>query len=165
MAPIAFIRARDCSKKKAYGSSWGSRALDILIALTRHPGQLVSTRELITQVWRAVVVSPVALRVQMNALRKALGDGRNGVRYISNVAGMGYCFVAAIRVTSHAAQRAVACEADTVAASRVLELEQRIQELQQMLGEKTLEYETLRQHVGVQSRARALPWSAVAVTP
>src|ERR1700740_617165 len=29
----------------------------------------------------------------MAALRKGLGDGRDGARYISNISGRGYCFV------------------------------------------------------------------------
>src|SRR6202163_3157560 len=32
----------------------------------------------------------------MAALRKALGDGRDGARYISNISGRGYCFVAPV---------------------------------------------------------------------
>jgi hypothetical protein len=34
--------------------------------------------------------------VHIANLRKALGDGRDGARYIANVPGRGYCFVAAI---------------------------------------------------------------------
>jgi len=33
----------------------------------------------------------------MTALRKALGDGQSGARYVANVSGPGYCFVAPIR--------------------------------------------------------------------
>jgi predicted ATPase len=43
-----------------------------------------------------VTVEEVNLRYQMSILRKALGDGRDGARYVSNVAGRGYCFVAPI---------------------------------------------------------------------
>src|ERR1700739_1062468 len=32
----------------------------------------------------------------MATLRKTLGDGRDGARYVSNVVGRGYCFVAPI---------------------------------------------------------------------
>ncbi len=67
----------------------GDRALDILIALVERPGELVSQRELTTRVWRDLVVSPGNLRVHMSALRKALGDGENGARYIENVRGHG----------------------------------------------------------------------------
>jgi predicted ATPase/DNA-binding winged helix-turn-helix (wHTH) protein len=74
----------------------GDRALDILIVLVEHAGEIVSQRELISRVWRGLVVSPGNLRVHMSALRKALGDGEDGARYIENVTGQGYCFVAQI---------------------------------------------------------------------
>src|SRR5258708_24473723 len=47
-------------------------------------------------VWWDVTVGEANLRFQMAALRKALGDGRDGARYISNISGRGYCFVAPV---------------------------------------------------------------------
>jgi predicted ATPase/DNA-binding winged helix-turn-helix (wHTH) protein len=80
----------------------GDRALDLLIVLVEHAGEVVSHRELIAQVWRDLVVSPGNLRVHMSALRKALGDGEGGARYIENVTGQGYCFVAPVKRTGNA---------------------------------------------------------------
>ncbi|MEI9981860.1 MAG: hypothetical protein WDN69_00760 [Aliidongia sp.] len=40
------------------------------------------------------------LRFQMRKLRKALGDGKDGNRYISTIAGRGYCFVAPLSRSS-----------------------------------------------------------------
>src|SRR5580693_1218033 len=74
----------------------GGRALDILIALAERAGEVVTHKELISTVWPDVTVEEANLRFQMSALRKALGDGRGGARYVSNVAGRGYCFVASI---------------------------------------------------------------------
>ena len=74
----------------------GGRALDILIALVERAGEVVTHRELISSVWPDVTVEDANLRFQMAALRKALGEGRDGARYVSNVAGRGYCFVAPI---------------------------------------------------------------------
>jgi predicted ATPase/DNA-binding winged helix-turn-helix (wHTH) protein len=74
----------------------GGRALDILIALAERPGEVVPQRELINRVWPGVNVEAANLRVHISALRKALGDGRDGARYISSIAGRGYCFVAPI---------------------------------------------------------------------
>jgi predicted ATPase/DNA-binding winged helix-turn-helix (wHTH) protein len=74
----------------------GGRALDVLIALTERAGELVSYRELISIAWPNVTVDEANLRVQIATLRKALGDGDDGARYISNVAGRGYCFVAPV---------------------------------------------------------------------
>src|SRR5437879_2376107 len=74
----------------------GGRALDVLIALTERAGDVVSYRELISIAWRNVTVDEANLRVQVATLRKALSDGEHGARYITNVAGRGYCFVAPV---------------------------------------------------------------------
>src|ERR1700726_2427308 len=74
----------------------GGRALDILIALAERPGEIVTRHALISTVWPDVAVEEANLRFQIAALRKALGDGRDGARYISNISGRGYCFVAPV---------------------------------------------------------------------
>jgi DNA-binding winged helix-turn-helix (wHTH) protein len=74
----------------------GGRALDILIALAQRAGEVVTRKDLISTVWPDVTVEDANLRFQMARLRKALGDGRDGARYVSTVAGRGYCFVAPI---------------------------------------------------------------------
>ncbi|WP_425277117.1 ATP-binding protein [Methylocella silvestris] len=79
----------------------GSRALDLLIALTHRGGDVVSARELIAQVWPHAVVEEGNLRVQIAALRKSLGDGVDGGRYVMTVAGRGYAFVAPIQRSMH----------------------------------------------------------------
>ncbi|MGF6485153.1 ATP-binding protein [Paraburkholderia sp. JPY419] len=68
----------------------GSRALDILIVLAEHGGELVSTRQLRDQVWKESVVDDGALRVHVSTLRKALSDGQSESRYIVNDNGRGY---------------------------------------------------------------------------
>jgi predicted ATPase/DNA-binding winged helix-turn-helix (wHTH) protein len=75
----------------------GNRALDILLVLTENAGEVVTHRELLTRVWRNLVVDPSNLRVHVNGLRRALGDGEGKDRYIANVIGQGYSFVAPIR--------------------------------------------------------------------
>ena len=75
----------------------GSRALDILIALIERPGEIVSRRDLIRRVWPNMVVEEANLRVHVWALRKVLCEGDGGTRYIANIPGRGYCFVAPIR--------------------------------------------------------------------
>lgn len=75
----------------------GNRALDILMVLVERAGEIVSHKELMSRVWRGLVVDPGNLRVHMTGLRKALGDGRGQARYIANVSGQGYCFVAPIK--------------------------------------------------------------------
>ncbi|MGY3617819.1 ATP-binding protein [Bradyrhizobium sp. USDA 10063] len=75
----------------------GGRALDILIALLEQAGEVVSHRELVKRAWPDVTVEETSLRVHIAGLRKALGDGRDGARYITNVTGRGYCFVATVQ--------------------------------------------------------------------
>jgi len=72
------------------------RALDLLIVLAAHPNQIISKKDLLATVWPDVVVEEGSLRVHIAALRKALGDGQEGARYISTVPGRGYCFVATV---------------------------------------------------------------------
>ena len=74
----------------------GGRALDILIALTSTPNQIVSKKDLLSRVWPDVIVEEGSLRFHMNGLRKALGDGQGGARYITTLPGRGYCFVAPV---------------------------------------------------------------------
>ncbi|MEH2543529.1 putative ATPase/DNA-binding winged helix-turn-helix (wHTH) protein [Bradyrhizobium sp. AZCC 2262] len=71
----------------------GSRALDILIYLAGRPGEVIAKQELIDHVWPDVTVEDGSIRVHVAAIRKALGDGQFGNRYIANVKGRGYSFV------------------------------------------------------------------------
>jgi predicted ATPase/DNA-binding winged helix-turn-helix (wHTH) protein len=72
----------------------GSRALDILVTLVEEQGKTVRKEELIAHAWPDTIVDDASLRVHIAALRKALGDGRSGNRFIANVPGRGYVFVA-----------------------------------------------------------------------
>jgi len=74
----------------------GARTLDTLIALVARPNEAISKRELMAVVWPDVTVEEGSLRVQIAVLRKALADGKGGARYITTLAGRGYCFVAPI---------------------------------------------------------------------
>ncbi|NGO56006.1 ATP-binding protein [Allomesorhizobium camelthorni] len=75
----------------------GGRALDILIMLVERAGEVISHTDLISRVWPDITVEEANLRVNIAGLRKALGDGRDGARYIANVPGRGYCFVAPVQ--------------------------------------------------------------------
>ena len=77
----------------------GSRALEILIALLERPGELVTKQELMDRVWPNVFVEPANLTVHISALRRALRGGRDGNRFIINIPGRGYRFVASIHVS------------------------------------------------------------------
>jgi len=95
--PFRLFPAARAFEKDGLPLALGDRALDILMVLVEHAGEVVSHRELIARVWRGVIVDPSNLRVHMTSLRRALGDRDGNARYIANVTGQGYCFVANIR--------------------------------------------------------------------
>jgi predicted ATPase/DNA-binding winged helix-turn-helix (wHTH) protein len=74
----------------------GGRALDLLIYLAERPGEVIAKQELIDRVWSDVTVEEGSIRVHVAAIRKALGDGQFGNRYIANVKGRGYSFVGTV---------------------------------------------------------------------
>ncbi len=77
----------------------GSRALDILIALLERPGDLVTRAELMARVWPHTVVVEANLTVHVGALRRALGDGQGGNRYLVTTPGRGYRFVGPVTLS------------------------------------------------------------------
>src|SRR6266446_10884320 len=74
----------------------GGRALDILIYLAERPGEVIAKQELMDRVWSDVTVEEGTIRVHVAAIRKALGDGQFGNRYIANIKGRGYSFVGTV---------------------------------------------------------------------
>jgi DNA-binding winged helix-turn-helix (wHTH) protein len=74
----------------------GSRALEMLIVLLERPGELVTKQELMARVWPNLFVEPANLTVHISALRRRLRDGRDGNRFIINIPGRGYRFVAPV---------------------------------------------------------------------
>src|SRR6266851_4983827 len=75
----------------------GSRAFDILAVLVERAGEVVSKDELISRTWPKTFVEDANLKIQVSALRRALGDGQGGRRYIATIPGRGYNFVAPVR--------------------------------------------------------------------
>ena len=74
----------------------GGRALDIMIYLAERPGEVIAKQELMDHVWSDVTVEEGSLRVHVAAIRKALGDGQFGNRYIATIKGRGYSFVGTV---------------------------------------------------------------------
>jgi DNA-binding winged helix-turn-helix (wHTH) protein len=75
----------------------GSRAFDILAALVERAGEVVGKEQLIARAWPKTFVEESNLKIQVSALRRALGDGQGGNRYVITVPGRGYNFVAPVR--------------------------------------------------------------------
>jgi DNA-binding winged helix-turn-helix (wHTH) protein len=104
----------------------GSRAREILLTLVERAGEVVKKSELMARVWPDTVVEEGTLRVHIAALRKALGDGKSGMRYVENVTGRGYRFIAPltrvddtrptpapqVHAAEHASQRSHRADAD-----------------------------------------------------
>ena len=112
----------------------GARALDILIALVSTPSEVIGKKDLLSHVWPDITVDESSLRVHMASLRKMLGDGKDGARYIATVAGRGYCFVAPVS-RSHDWSQAAAVITDfqhTNLPSRLSGLVDREQDLQKV---------------------------------
>jgi DNA-binding winged helix-turn-helix (wHTH) protein len=95
--PFVLSTAERSLKKAGEVVPLGGRAFDILTVLIDKAGEVVSKDELIAKAWPDVTVEEGSLRVHLSALRKALGDGQFGTKYIENVQGRGYCFVVPIK--------------------------------------------------------------------
>jgi predicted ATPase/DNA-binding winged helix-turn-helix (wHTH) protein len=80
--------------------SLGQRAFDVLLALVRRSGQLVTKDELLAEVWPGVVVEENNLQAQVSALRKVFKAAADGERYLLTVAGRGYRFVAPVHTSN-----------------------------------------------------------------
>lgn len=74
--------------------SLGDRAFDLLAVLATAGGATVSAETLMAQVWPGVTVTPGNLRVQVRALRRALGDGA-----VENLPGVGYRLALSLMAT------------------------------------------------------------------
>jgi DNA-binding winged helix-turn-helix (wHTH) protein len=72
----------------------GTRAFDLLMVLIDAGGALVTKEELLAIVWPGIFVDASNLKVQVSALRKALGEDRD---FIRTEFGRGYRFIAATR--------------------------------------------------------------------
>jgi Tol biopolymer transport system component/DNA-binding winged helix-turn-helix (wHTH) protein len=73
------------------------KAFDLLLALVERHGHLLEKDELLKKVWPDTFVEESNLSSNISLLRKALGDGENGQKFIETVPKRGYRFVAEVR--------------------------------------------------------------------
>src|SRR5882724_540969 len=73
-----------------------AKAFDLLIALVRRSGHLVTKDELFEEVWPNTIVQETNLTVNISVLRKALERGSDGNGIIQTVSGRGYRFLAPV---------------------------------------------------------------------
>jgi predicted ATPase/DNA-binding winged helix-turn-helix (wHTH) protein len=97
--PFDLLPTRRLLLKAGQSVRLGSRALDILIALVERPGELVSKGDLMARVWPHTFVVDGNLKVQVAALRRALGDTPGSNRYLATIHGRGYRFVAPVTLS------------------------------------------------------------------
>ena len=102
-----FIPARQLLLHRDVPIRLGSRAVDLLHALVRRPGIVVSKDDLIRSAWPDVSVDDSNLKVNIAALRRALAQDRSGPTFIATVPGRGYRFVAPISVAGPADEAAI----------------------------------------------------------
>src|SRR3546814_490932 len=95
--PFRLVASERLLTRDAVPVKVSARGFDILTALTARPNEIVSKQDLVALVWPDVTVEEGSLRFHMTGLRKALGDGKEGARYIATLPGRGYCFVAPVQ--------------------------------------------------------------------
>jgi predicted ATPase/DNA-binding winged helix-turn-helix (wHTH) protein len=94
--PFRLLPAQRVLMRADEAVTLGSRAREILLLLVERAGKLVKKSELRERVWPDTIVEEGTLRVHIAALRRALGDSSCGSRYVENVTGHGYRFVAPV---------------------------------------------------------------------
>src|SRR5260221_4161635 len=94
--PFSLVTSERLLTREGAPVELSPRAFDILSALLSNPNEAISKNDLLARVWPDVTVEEGSLRFHIANLRKALGDGKDGARYITTLPGRGYCFVAPI---------------------------------------------------------------------
>lgn len=74
-----------------------AKAFDVLAYLVTNHGRLVTKDEILDAVWENQFVEEANLKVQISALRKALGERKDEHRYLVTLPGRGYKFVGDVR--------------------------------------------------------------------
>lgn len=77
------------------------RAMDVLVYLADHAGEIVSREELEQQVWKGTVVTYEALTVTINKIRAALEDDSRCPQYIETLPKRGYRLIADVNGEQH----------------------------------------------------------------
>src|SRR6266853_1206310 len=99
--PFAFDETSGELRKHGVRMRLEGQPLQILAALVRQPGQVVTRDEFQNQLWKGgtFVDFDHGLNAAMNRLRQVLGDSADQPRYIETLPGRGYRFVAPVEAT------------------------------------------------------------------
>ncbi len=81
------------------------KAYDLLLTLVKRQGRLLEKDELLKLVWPDTFIEEGNLSYNISLIRKALGDGENGLKFIETMPKRGYRFVAEVREVQHLTDR------------------------------------------------------------
>jgi len=96
------VEERRLARNGGPGIPLAPKTHGVLLALLRNAGRLVTKRALLQLVWPESFVEEGILAVHISTLRKVLGEGENGSRFIETVPRTGYRFIAVVRQRSAA---------------------------------------------------------------
>ena len=94
--PFMLVPDRQALLKGTRPVRVGARSLELLTVLVERAGELVTKDELISRVWPDTFVDESNLKVNIAALRRALGDKLAAPRYVATANGRGYRFIAPV---------------------------------------------------------------------
>lgn len=103
--PFVLSPARRTLFRGDHPVTLGSRSFEILCLLIERAGKVVSKEEIVARAWPGIFTEEGNLRVQISGLRKALGDGHDGHRYILSISSRGYSFVEPVRRVAEGARQ------------------------------------------------------------
>ena len=92
--------ARRLSRRDGAPVEMTPRVFDTLLYLIEHRGAIRGKDEMIAAIWPGRVVEENNLSQSISSLRRALGEGRDGARYVLTIPGRGFRFVAEVRVAA-----------------------------------------------------------------
>jgi pimeloyl-ACP methyl ester carboxylesterase/DNA-binding winged helix-turn-helix (wHTH) protein len=80
------------------------KAFDTLLALVENSGTVLSKEELMRMVWAEQFVEENNLAQNIHSIRKSLGEGSEGVKYIETIPKRGYRFIANVEAVTEPQQ-------------------------------------------------------------
>lgn len=96
IGPWTVIPTRNLIERDLRATRLEPRAMDVLVALARADGAVVSIDSLMTTVWKDVAVGDGSVYLAIRQLRQALGDDGEGARYIDTIPKRGYRLTASV---------------------------------------------------------------------
>lgn len=73
------------------------KAMDVLLLLCRHAGEVLSSEDIVSQCWPGIATGDNPLHKSLTQLRKALGDSATNPTYIETIRKRGYRTLAEVR--------------------------------------------------------------------